>query len=183
MIYEQGCLDIWIDGIVPCLKDTGTGEIKKTVVFKIQSRSYLDDFKANDGWHINWSEIPSDVEVYALALRCNNEIQGLVGIKNDVDSKAAYIHWACAAPRNNKHEFGSQKFEGVGGHLFAIAAEKSVEWGYGGTMHGFAANRELAEHYIEMFGAVHLGFLHAYQVFIDEDAARRLMEVYIYEWE
>ena len=33
----QGCLDIWIDEIVPCLKDTETGEIKDTVVFKIQS--------------------------------------------------------------------------------------------------------------------------------------------------
>ena len=44
-IQEQGCLDIWIDEIVQCLKDTETGEIKDTVVFKIQSRSYLKDFK------------------------------------------------------------------------------------------------------------------------------------------
>ena len=28
---EQGCIDIWIDEIVPCLKDTETGEIKETV--------------------------------------------------------------------------------------------------------------------------------------------------------
>ncbi len=25
---EQGCIDIWIDEIVPCLKDTVTGDIK-----------------------------------------------------------------------------------------------------------------------------------------------------------
>ncbi len=25
---EQGCIDIWIDDIVSCLKDTQTGEIK-----------------------------------------------------------------------------------------------------------------------------------------------------------
>ena len=30
-LIEQGCLDIWIDGIVPCLKDTETGELKETV--------------------------------------------------------------------------------------------------------------------------------------------------------
>ena len=44
-LIEQGCLDIWIDGIVPCLKDTETGELKETVVFKIESRSYLRNSK------------------------------------------------------------------------------------------------------------------------------------------
>lgn len=81
MLVKQGCLDIWIDEIVPCLRDTETGEIKDTVVFKIQSRSYLKEFKEKDGWHINWNEVPIDVEVYALALRENNQIQGLVGVK------------------------------------------------------------------------------------------------------
>lgn len=181
-LLEQGSLDIWIDEIVPCLKDTETGAVKDTVVFKIQSRSYLKEFKKNDGWHINWSKVPKDVEVYALALRENNQIQGLIGIKNDKNSFAAYIHWACTAPWNNKHEFGSQKYEGVGGHLFAIAAEKSMEWGYGGAIHGFAANRELEEHYIKVFGAQHLGMLHDYQILIDEEAAQKIREVYNYEW-
>ena len=36
---QHGCLDIWIDEIVPCLKETATGDLKETVVFKIQSRS------------------------------------------------------------------------------------------------------------------------------------------------
>ena len=71
----SGCVDIWLDEIVPCLKDTQTGEIKETVVFKIESRSFLKKFKEKDGWGINWIELPSDVEVYALALKENNEIQ------------------------------------------------------------------------------------------------------------
>lgn len=50
---EQGCIDIWIDDIVPCLKDTQTGEIKETVVFKIESRAYLKKFQKSNGWHIN----------------------------------------------------------------------------------------------------------------------------------
>lgn len=179
---DQGCVDIWLDEIVPCLKDTESGELKDTVVFKIQSRSYLSGFRKNNGWHIKWSEIPSDVEVYALALRDNNEIQGLIGIKNDKDSKAAYIHWACTAPHNNKHEFGTQKYIGVGGHLFAIAADKSIEWGYNGIFHGFAVSEILLKHYIEKLGAEYLGMLHRYQFLVDERQSKRLLEVYHYEW-
>ena len=90
-----------------------------------------------------------------MALKDYNTIQGLVGINNDKDSHAVYLHWACTAPHNNKHEYGSQKYVGVGGHLFAIAADKSIEWGYEGAVHGFAAN---------------------------EEQAKKLLEVYRYEW-
>lgn len=181
-LIKQGCLDIWIDEIVPCLKDIQTGDVKETVVFKIESRSYLKMFTEENGWHINWNDIPDNVEVYALALKDNNEIQGLVGVKNDVNSHAAYLHWACTAPGNNKHDFGKQRYTGVGGHLFAIAADKSIQWGYEGAMHGFAANRELLEHYIKNFGAEYLGMLHDFQFFIDEINAKKLLEVYNYEW-
>ena len=98
---EEGCLDIWIDEVVPCLKDTLTGILKDTAVFKIESRSYLKDFTTKNGWHINWSQIPKNVEVYALVLRNTNEIQGLIGVRNDLNAQAAYIHWACTAPHNN----------------------------------------------------------------------------------
>ena len=158
----QGCVDIWIDEIVPCLKNTNTGEIQETVVFKIQSRAYLKKFQKSNGWHINWNEIPKDVEVYALALKSDNRIQGLVGVRNDKDSHAAYLHWACVAPNNNVHEFGNKEYSGVGGHLFAIAVDKSVEWGYEGMVHGFAANEKLLKHYISVFHAEYLGMLHQY---------------------
>lgn len=181
-LLKQGCLDIWIDSIVPCLKDTITSEIKETVVFKIESRAYLKKFKATNGWHINWNEIPKNVEVFALALKDTNEIQGLIALRNDKESHAVYLHWACTAPWNNDHEYGSKRYDGVGGHLFAIAADKSMQWGYDGAMHGFAANADLLKHYIEKFGAEYLGMLHVYQFFIDEIAARKLLEVYSYEW-
>ena len=57
-----------------------------------KSRSYLKKFKKTDGWHIKWDEIPKDVEVYALALLDTNEIQGLIGLKDDKDADAVYIH-------------------------------------------------------------------------------------------
>lgn len=179
---QEGCLDLWIDDLVSCLKDTETGKLLDTVVFKIESRSYLKKFQKTNGWHINWNEIPTNVEVYALALKDSNEIQGIIGIRNDKQSNAVYLHWACTAPQNNKHEFGKQRYEGVGGHLFAIAADKSIQWGYEGAMHGFAANRELLNHYIKVFNAEYLGLLHQYQFFIDEDNAKKLLEVYTYEW-
>lgn len=181
-LLKQGCINIWIDEIVPCLKDTVTGEMKETVVFKIESRSYLKQYTEQNGWQINWIELPVDVEVYELALKDTKEIQGLVAVKNDVNSRAAFLHWACTAPQNNKHDFGKQKYSGVGGHLFAIAADKSVQWGYEGAMHGFALNKELLEHYMETFNAEFLGMLHDYQFFINEINAKKLLEVYNYEW-
>ena len=178
----SGCVDIWLDETVPCLKDTETGDIKETVVFKIESRSFLRKFKEKDGWGINWIDVPNNVEVYALALKENNEIQGLVGVKNDVDVEAAYLHWACSAPQNNKHAFGRQKYSGVGGHLFAIAVDKAHQWGYRGVVHGFALNKELLNHYIEVLGASYLGAQHPYQFLLEGGAAQKLLEVYTYEW-
>ena len=177
---NRGCLNIWIDEIVPCLRETETGEMKDTVVFRIESRSYLKKFQVNNGWHIDWNNVPSDVEVYALALLETNEIQGLIGIRNDFDS--VYMHWACTAPQNNKHDLGKQKYAGVGGHLFAIAIDKSVQWGHEGAVYGFAANEELLNHYIESFGAVFVGILRKYHFVIPEERARKLLEVYHYEW-
>ena len=177
-----GGVGIWLDEIVPCLKDTETVEIKETVVFKIESRSFLKKFNEKNGWGINWIDIPNNVEVFALALKENNEIQGLVGVKNDKNSIAAYIHWACTAPHNNKLLNGTQKYIGVGGHLFAIAADKSIQWGYEGAIHGFALNKKLLKHYIEVLGAIFLGALHEYQFFVNEKAAKQLLETYTYEW-
>lgn len=36
-----------------------------------------------------------------------------MGVKNDKDSHATYLHWGCTATHSNKHEFGSQKYVGI----------------------------------------------------------------------
>ena len=180
--FPEGVLDIWIDEIVPCLKNAQTGETEETVVFRVESRSYLRNFRKDNGWRISWARLPKDVEVYALATSRDNEIQGLIGIRNDANAKAAYLYWACTAPHNNAHDFGSQKYSGVGGHLFAIAAEKSIQWGYDGLMYGYAANEKLLQHYVETLHAEFIGITHQYHFIIDEVAAKRLLEVYHYEW-
>lgn len=120
---QKGCVNIWIDEVVPCLKDSETGEIKETFVFKVESKACIKTFTEKNGWGIDWETIPKDVKIYAQVLKDDNQIQGLVGIKKDDVMKAAYLHWACTAPWNNKHVLGTQKYSGVGGHLFAIAVD------------------------------------------------------------
>ncbi|MBP0958479.1 MAG: hypothetical protein J5997_14080 [Oscillospiraceae bacterium] len=88
----------------------------------------------------------------------------------------------CTGPENNKLISDSVKYLGVGGHLFAIAAQKSIEYGYEGFMYGFAANQELLNHYVNVFNAEYIGILHPYQFAIDSLNAKRIVEVYDYEW-
>lgn len=88
----------------------------------------------------------------------------------------------CASPDNNKLLSEDVKYLGVGGHLFAIAAQKSLEYGFGGFMYGFAANQNLLQHYVEVFNGEIIAMLHPYQFAIDEENAKRIMEMYDYDW-
>ena len=49
-------------------------------------------------------------------------------------------------------------------------------------MHGFALNKELLNHYIDVLGATYLGALHPYQFAFSRMASQKLLEVYTYEW-
>ena len=88
----------------------------------------------------------------------------------------------CASPDNNKLLSEDVKYLGLGGHLFAIAAQKSLEYGFGGFMDGFAANQNLLQHYVEVFNGEIIAMLHPYQFAIDEKNAKRIMEMYDYDW-
>lgn len=180
---KSGIIDVEIDAFTPCLRDTRTGEIVQTTVSKITRKTALKQYNEKTGWNVNWANTPKDVVVYALRVKGNDAVQGLVGIKDDPGAQAVFIHWASTAPGNNKLlNNGKQDFEGVGGHLFAIAAQASIDLGYGGYMHGFASNKKVLEHYIDKLGAVYLGMLHPYHFAIDDKAVKKLLEVYSYEW-
>lgn len=71
---------------------------------------------------------------------------------------------------------------GVGGHLLAIASDRSMEYGYGGAMSGFAADQKRMEHFVTRYGAEPICQLHPFQIFFDEESAQRIREVYTYEW-
>lgn len=176
-------ITFYIDELTPCLKDTVSGDMIETEVVRITRKSYLSKFNKKTGWYINWSKLPSEVEIYALVLKGTIDVQGLIGITNDIVANAAYIHWACTAPHNNIWEYGSQRYRGVGGHLLAIAAQKSQEWMHEGVFHADAMDNKILNHYIHEFDAWAMPLPgHPLHFVVEESASQKLQEVYTYEW-
>ena len=175
-------INVFIDEITPCLSDAKTGELVQTEVIQITRKSFLRKYNKKNGWYTDWDKLIDDNEVYALVVEGSVDIQGLVSVVKDDDAKACYISWMCASPENNHQITEELRYKGVGGHLFAIAAKKSIDFGFDGMMYGFAANKILLDHYIEKFNAEFVGILHPFQFAIDEENAKNIMEVYTYDW-
>ena len=176
---------VTMDTLTPCLVEVETGKIFQTEVVELKRKSYLATFNRNTGWYVNWSKFDEDARIFALVLAGTVEIQGLLAVRPnfDKDFMALHVLWACAAPHNNKWEYGTQKYSGVGGHLFAIAADISVQYGFGGAMYGEAADEDILNHYIKQFGAKRLPkTIHPFAMWIDEKSAARIKEEYDYVW-
>ena len=161
-----GAIDVLIDDITPCLKDTATGDIVETEVIRVRRKSILSKFNKKNGWYTNWGALVAENEVYALVTKGTVDIQGMVALRHEQGMKATYITWMCTAPHNNvqitdnpKHK---HKHKGVGGHLFTIAGRESPRGGFGGAIYGFAANDRVLKHYVERLGAMPIGLLHPY---------------------
>lgn len=167
-------MSIQIDELTPCLVDASTGDIVQTSYEKVTSRERKE--LKRKGWLFDWadSELDRD-DIYKLTVAGQKEIQGLVALRYEDRSRAVYAHIAESAPQNRGK---NKKYSGVGGHLFAIAAQKSMERGYGGFVFLDAKNPELVRHYEEALGAVLIGMPHPYRMIIDEEAAVRLLETY-----
>lgn len=167
-------VDITIDELTPCLVESTTGRIVQTA-FSVASQKELKNLK-KQGWLFDWSdEALKQDEIYKLTVIGSEDIQGLIALKYEERSQAVYAHIAESAPVNRG---AGKKYYGVGGHLFAIAAKKSFDKGYGGFVFLDAKNRELVSHYRDALGAVLLGMPHPYRMVIDEEAAVKLLEKY-----
>ncbi|MGN0512858.1 MAG: hypothetical protein ACI4GD_01170 [Lachnospiraceae bacterium] len=172
-----------IDELTPCLKDVTTGDIFETEVVRIKRKSILKKYNEKTGWYVNWSKFPEETEVYAIVLEGTNDIQGMIAIQPDSDAQAIYIVWACTAPHNNKWQYGTQKYSGVGGHLLALASEISVRRGYEGFLYGEAMDAELYDYYCTELGAIYLPPLNnPYRFMLSDEATQHLREVYTYVW-
>ena len=170
-----------VDQLVPCLEDSKTGEILPTTITEIIDRKSLSKFNAKNGWYINWSGVPKDCKVFALKVKGSEEIEGLVSYKDMPENLAVLGHWAVAAPHNQGKLMGKdKKYNGVGGHLFAIIADASVKAGYDGFMYGKAASINLLKLYKDKFGAEEIGGLRFY---ISEEKAHELLDIYTFEKE
>ncbi|MBQ2967535.1 MAG: hypothetical protein IJE10_05395 [Clostridia bacterium] len=170
-------IDMYIDKFTPCLEDAKTGEILSTS-YALVSKHELRQLK---GWKFNWMDSDLDSsEIYKLTLKGDSEIQGLISITNFERDRAVYVKLVESAP----HNLGKNKqYNGVGGHLYAIAAQKSVDKRYGGFLFMDAKNAELVEHYHKTLGAVLIGRPHPYRMIVDEDAAKKLLKIYTLEGE
>lgn len=175
-------INVIIDEFTPCLKDAKNGELVQTEVIRIKRETFLRKYNRKTGWYINWASLIAENEIYALVVEGSVDKQGLVAVAPDKNTNALYITWMCASPDNNKLLSEDVKYLGLGGHLFAIAAQKSLEYGFGGFMDGFAANQNLLQHYVEVFNGEIIAMLHPYQFAIDEKNAKRIMEMYDYDW-
>lgn len=171
-----------IDEFSPCLRETESGELVATAVMPITEKSSLKRYNKKSGWYTDWEQLLDNNEIYALVVKGTEEIQGMIAFRKDELSRAVYITWMCSSPENDKHTAGKVKYAGVGGHLFAIAVQKSIEYGFGGIIHGFAANEQLLKHYMDVFNGKYIGILHPFHFCIDETDAGRIAEVYDYEW-
>lgn len=171
-IGSENDLDIAIDKFTPCLENAKTGELVETI-YSLAERSELEEL---NGWNFNWlSEDLKNTDIYKLQIKNDSKIQGLIALTKFERDKAVYVNIAESAP----HNLGkNKKYNGVGGHLFAIAAKYSVDSGYGGFIFMDAKNVELVKHYKNTLGAQFLGIPHQYRMFIDEDAAEKLLEIY-----
>ena len=175
-------LTAWIDTMTPCLKDIKTGELVDTEVIRIKRASFLRKYSKKNGWYVSWNELLKENEVYALVIHGSVDIQGLLAVRPDESMASAFVTWMCASPENNPELTQEKKYEGVGGHLFAIAAQRSFDYGFKGAISGFAADQKLMEHYCSVFDAEPICMLHPYQIFISEASGAQIKEVYDYEW-
>jgi hypothetical protein len=162
-----------IDRFVACLEDR-EGNVLKTEPVRLAAKD-LKGFTRRSGWYINWEKEARSMEVYGLRLVGGTEIQGLISLVDDPANNSVRLGWVTAAPWN-QGKLGDRRYIGVGGHMFAIAAQRSVDLGYNGYMWGTAKTEYLAKYYERKLGAERLG--NSYRISIDEAAAKALIEKY-----
>ncbi len=167
-------VDIELDKFTPCLEDAKTGEIVSTT-YSLASKKELKGLTGK-GWAFHWGTSNlGKANIYKLNVKGDNEIQGLIAITPYERDKAMYVNIVESAPQNKGV---NRRYFGVGGHLFAIAAQESINRGFGGFMFLDAKNMELVEYYQKQLGAVWIGGVHQYRMLIDEQAAHVLLNKY-----
>ena len=170
-------VDIEIERFTPCLEDAKTGEIVSTT-YSLASEKDLKSLKGK-GWAFHWTAKDlKEASIYKLNVKGDTEIQGLIAITPYERDNAMYVNIVESAPKNKGE---NRRYYGVGGHLFAIAAQESKKQGFGGFLFLDAKNIELVKYYQEQLGAMWIGGPHQYRMFIDEQAAQVLLNKYTLE--
>ncbi len=175
-------IDIEIDELVPCLRDTSTGSLVDTVVRKMNETDLLN-YNMSNGWLIDWHSMSFTNDVYGVFVKGKSEPEGMIALKKD--EGFMYISFVCVAPHNNKLLLNGvpPKYKGVGGHLFAVAILKSVSTDFGGCVVGVAKNKKVLNYYVTKLGAEYIPFNKTYRFAIYGKAAIDIVRTYNYEAE
>lgn len=181
---RSGIIDVEIDEFVPCLRDNKTGKLVDTEVEKIKDLSVISQCTRKNGWSFDWNDLPTNCEVFAIHVKQSDVIEGLIALRDEPKSNAVYMYLGNAAPHNRITDSNKEKrYNGVGGHLFAIAAEKSVKSGYGGFIYGDAANADLLDLFVSKYGATPLPTrINPYRFAFEGKSVLKLLKEYNYEW-
>ena len=169
-------IEVRVDKLTPCLVDISTGDELQTV-FSIASNEDISGL-SEKGWLFDWADVElRKTNIYKLLIVGNDTIQGLVSA--EVIRGAVYVHLVESAPHNRGI---TKQYEGVGGHLFAIAMKLSMVNGFGGYVFFEAKNMELVEHYADMLGASRVPTrIHEYRMEVLEEVAQSIMAKYTLE--
>ncbi|MCL2398603.1 MAG: hypothetical protein FWC91_02520 [Defluviitaleaceae bacterium] len=169
-------VDTLIDKLTPCLIDTSTGKILPTI-FSIASSEEITGLQSK-GWAFDWdADELGKTNVYKLLIKGDTTLQALIA--TEVFRGAVYIHLLESAPHNRGE---NKQYEGVGGHLFAIAMRLSMALGFGGYIFFDAKNMELVKHYSDMLGANRLySPVHEYRMEVQEEDASKIISRYTME--
>lgn len=161
-------VDIQIDKLTDCLIERETGRILDTNyeerIEPIQKKQF---FK----WKFDWSKTQDNgYTIYELFINGSNVVQGRISLK--IDGGVADVDIVETAPHNYGH---NGKYIGVGGHLFAIACQISIEAGCDGVV-AFNSKTDLVDYYKKELGAVEIL---PRRMVLFEDAAQVLLDKYM----
>ncbi len=174
-------LTVYIDELTPCLIDNRTGEIIETESIQIKRKSFLSKYNKRTGWFTNWAKELDQNIVRALVIKGTMDIRGLVSLRYNEEVGMTYVSWMCANPDSIPTKNKEKRYNGTGGHLFAIALDEAEKLSGHAEIYGFAANKDLFNHYANQYGADQVGMLHPYHIALYDEAAYRIREEYSYD--
>jgi hypothetical protein len=156
-----------IDTSTPCLINRQSGEVLETAIEKIVPQK--GEFR---GWKFKWTKpIKNGYDVYALRIKGEKEIQGLIATMFVSFDKAVYIDIVENAP----HNIGKNgRYKGVGAHLFAFACKQAIENKVDYV--AFTSKTRLIEYYKKELGASQIGS--SQKMYITGDSFDKLINRY-----
>lgn len=161
-------IDILIDKLTDCLVERSTGDVVETDY--IERRTVIKRKEFN-GWKFDWGITQENgYTIYELFVDGDDRVQGRIALK--IEGGVANVDIVETAPHNYGH---TGEYIGVGGHLFAIACQISLEAGCDGVV-AFDSKSNLVKHYKKELNAVEI---YPRRMVIFEDAAQILLDTYI----